>query len=294
MDAAGVAEDELFAYDGLYQVTQRQRGVLNTARTAITGTPERKESTRLAGGETDRAHARPSRGGAAVRRLLHQHFDPLGNWQEYTLHANGTVQNDQSHTHAHNQANQIIGITPNSGTPAAIAHDYAGNMTKTAPDKDSDWTKGYNLKWDAWNRLVEVRRQEDDTHVATYHYDGLFRRTHSTVDGTDRHFLYDRAWRILEERPGSESATHDRLYTWGLRHRTDMVCRDADLPVPVSDSSASADSSSTSLSVQRHYVAYDWISPTAILDPASGDPVERYSYSAFGPLRRRMTAAERR
>jgi RHS repeat-associated protein len=256
VDAAGIAEDELFDYDGLYQVTQRQRGVLNTARTAITGTPERQEDFE---------------------------FDPLGNWEAYTLRANGTVQNDQSNTRTHNEANQITGVTPNSGTAAAIAHDHAGNMTKTAPDKDGDWTKGYKLKWDAWNRLVAVRRQEDDTLVATYHYDGLFRRTHSTVDGTDRHFLYDRAWRVLEERPGSETATPDRLYTWGVRHRTDMVCRDAELPGIGSAGSDSGDSGgSSSTSIRRHYVAYDWISPTAILDLTSGDPLERYSYSAFG------------
>jgi len=159
-------------------------------------------------------------------------------------------------------------------------------MTKTAPDKDGDWTKGYKLKWDAWNRLVAVRRQEDDTLVATYHYDGLFRRTHSTVDGTDRHFLYDRAWRILEERPGSETASPDRLYTWGLRHRTDMVCRDAELAAVGGSGSSAGSSSSSSLSTQRHYVAYDWISLAA----ANGAPVERYGYSAFGQ-RKVMDAA---
>ncbi len=123
--------------------------------------------------------------------------------------------------------------------------------------------------------------QEDDTLVATYHYDGLFRRTHSTVDGADRHFYFDRAWRVLEERPGSETATPDRLYTWGVRHRTDMVCRDAELP-GIGSAGSSAGSSSSSLSTQRHYVAYDWISPTLILAAANGAPVERYGYSAFG------------
>ncbi len=224
--------------------------------------------------------------GTGMANTIRFVFDtPLGNWESYTLRdATGTVPDDQSTTRSHNAANQITAISQESPAPApaAVAHDYAGNMTKAAPDKDGDWQKGYHLKWDAWNRLVEVRRQEDNTLVASYQYDGLFRRTLSTVGGANRHFLYDRAWRILEERPAAQTAAPDRLYLWGLRHRTDMVCRDAELPVPGSDSSASAGSSSTSLSVQRHYVAYDWISPTAILDPASGNPVERYSYSAFG------------
>ena len=33
---------------------------------------------------------------------------------------------------------------------------------------------------------------------------------------------------------------------------------------------------------EKFYVAYDWISPTALLDPSTGDPVKHYSYSAFG------------
>jgi RHS repeat-associated protein len=286
---AGVMEDELFAYDGLYQVTQRQRGVLNTARTAMAGTPERQEDF---------------------------DFDPLGNWEAYTLRANGTVQADQSHTRGHNQANQITAI---NGAAARVAHDFAGNMTKSAPDKTGDWSKGYTLKWDAWSRgdwresrptapqrspkggraerrrsrqhsrLVEVRNQHDSALVAVYQYDGIFRRTISTTGGTARHFFYDHAWRILEERPGNASGAPDRLYTWGLRHRTDMVCRDARPVTPPAGSSSSSDSGTGSASV-RHYVSYDWISPIAIIDASTGTVQERYSYSAFGQ-RRIMDAA---
>ena len=190
-------------------------------------------------------------------------------------------------------ANRITAI---KGWAARVAHDFAGNMTKAAPDKDGDWTKGYSLKWDAWNRLVEVRNQHDDTPVASYQYDGLFRRTHSTAGGNIRQFLYDRAWRIFEEHASHSPSTssfipHTSYCVWGLRHRTDIICRDADLPAAGTGSdSGSEGSDSSSTSIQRHYVVYDWISPTALLDPSTGDPLERYSYSAFGQ-RKIMDAA---
>ncbi len=55
------------------------------------------------------------------------------------------------------------------------------------PDKDGDWSKYYQLKWNAWNRLVEVKDSTSAV-VATYAYDGTTRRITKTISGVVRHY----------------------------------------------------------------------------------------------------------
>ena len=59
-----------------------------------------------------------------------------------------------------------------AGVTTHVAHDAAGNMTKVP--KPTSWTAHYDLKYDAWNRLTEVK--DGASTVATYEYDGLNRR----------------------------------------------------------------------------------------------------------------------
>ena len=251
-------EDELYAYDGLYQVTGRQRGNLSNDRLAIAGTPQRREDFG---------------------------YDPLGNWTSYAAQANGSALVTQTRTH--NQANQTTGIanTVPAGSVLGITHDAAGNMTQAPPDADGDWTKGFKLTWDAWNRLVSVRRGSDNTEVGAYQYDALFRRTarYLSSEGYWRHEYWDGAWRLVEENTGS-ATTNRRNYIWGLRNRNDLVCRDFTAPAGGSGSATSGSGSGGVILNTRHYVAYDWINPTAIMD-RSGAVLERQSFSAFGQCR---------
>ena len=117
-------------------------------------------------------------------------------------------------------------------------HDKAGNMT-TLP-KPSSLATGLTCKWDAWNRLVEVK--EGATVVGRYEYDGLGRRAKSHVDsqspanpnGVDAyvHFFYNQGWQELESRvsasenTGPESLQPLYQYVWSRRYIDAPVLRD--------------------------------------------------------------------
>jgi RHS repeat-associated protein len=249
-------EDELYGYDGLYQVQSRKRGHLNSSRDDI----------------------------ASPARIEDFTYDPIGNWNNYKLTTDTGVGNlDQDRTH--NKSNQIKTIDESDDL---VAHDPAGNMTTVTParhatdENAADWTKGYLCTWDAWNRLVKTAKQESpSTVVAQYQYDALFRRTLHTADGTTHHEYWDAAWRLMEERSGS-ATTPDYQYLYGLRHRNDLILRDA--PAASESSESSSSSSSTSADTTRLYVTYDWINPSAIL-ARHGEILERQSFSAFGQRR---------
>ena len=74
-------QDELYLYDGLYQVKGRKRGNLNGDHTGISGTPARQEDFTC---------------------------DPLGNWNNYTVHLDGTEDLNQDRTH--NKSNQLTAL----------------------------------------------------------------------------------------------------------------------------------------------------------------------------------------
>ena len=86
------------------------------------------------------------------------------------------------------------------------AHDAAGNMT--SGPKAGDETTRLHSTYDAWNRMVAVKKDDGqgkagDT-VAVYRYDGLYRRIAKAVangenwDRTD--YYYNESWQCLEER----------------------------------------------------------------------------------------------
>ena len=221
-------QDELYAYDGLYQLTDFQRGVLDTPHTGISGTPAAEEALT---------------------------FDPTGNWNAYVAQAGGSTTLNQARTH--NQANELTQIDSSS---SLVAEDAAGNMTKVP--QPGSWSAGYDLKYDAWNRLVEVT--DVDGTVATYRYDGLNRRISKTVgDEYPRHFYYTDKWQIIEERVNT-STSADRQFVWGIRYIDDLVLRDK--------------------GTERLYAIQDYFQPTAVMD-ASGAVLERYGYEAFGTSR---------
>lgn len=227
---ASAKQDKFYQYDGLGQVTNANQGNLNINRTAIAAIPATAEAFA---------------------------YDPIGNWQNYQRDEGGFPVLEQPRQN--NQDNQIVSL---SGIAASISYDANGNMTATPPDKDGDWSKGYTMSWDAWNRLVQVSDAQTTGEVARYAYDGTTRRTTTESTSVVRHFFYNEVWKCVEERLDA-STTPEQQYFWSMRpgHRDELLRRD---------------NSGTSL-----YCLMDYFDPIAITDD-DGTVEERYSFSAFG------------
>ena len=166
-------------------------------------------------------------------------------------------------TRANNVANEITEII-NPGGTLTPTYDSVGNML-TMPTAPSTSTGQYALKWDAWNRLVEVK--DGDISVANYRYDGAFRRLSKANASETRQYYYNENWRPVEERV---STFVDRQYTWGLRDRWDLL--------RCIYSTAGGSSS------EAYYCIRDYLDPVAIVG-IDGVVKERYTYDAFGKVR---------
>jgi len=217
------------------------RGDLNANKDAITGTPAWEEDWSL---------------------------DMTGNWTDYVQKTSGSTDLDQDRTH--DKANEITEIDSSS---THVAHDKAGNMTKTP--KPDNWSAHLDLTYDAWNRLVKVEDGEDT--VAEYEYDGRnFRTVKRTYEGGQlaetRHFYYNGGWQCLEERlesGGQISGYADRQFVWGLRYIDALILRDRD-----TDANGTLD--------ERTYALQDPNWNVVALAETDGDVAERYAYDAYG------------
>jgi len=154
--------DELYHYDDLYQLIAADRGQLTGhPSTPAISSPDFEQDWTL---------------------------DALGNWSAFD-------DDGDSQTRDHNAANELEEID-DSGTN--VDHDDAGNMT--AIPQPGDDTEAYNLKYDAWNRLVEIEDAAASVVVAKFEYDGTGRRilkiydsqSLGTPDGVDacEHYLH--------------------------------------------------------------------------------------------------------
>jgi RHS repeat-associated protein len=229
-------QDRFYSYDGLGQVKDSALGNLNINRTAIAGIPAQKEAF---------------------------DYDSIGNWKDYLRQSDGLTTLDQKRRH--NEDNQLIELNANA---SGLSYDATGNMTACRPDKDGDWSKGYTLVWDAWNRIVQVKNAQNAAIVAAYAYDGLTRRVTATISSTVRRFFYNDVWKCVEERVGT-SSNPDRLYFWSCRtgHRDELMRRDrASSGGPINETL---------------WCLMDYFDPIAVVN-GSGAIQERYSYTAFG------------
>jgi RHS repeat-associated protein len=116
---------------------------------------------------------------------------------------------------------------------------------------------GLKGKYDAWNRLVEVRDSNDNL-IAQYEYNGLNQRIKKTVGTTVTKSFFNENWQEVE------SVTNEQItsYVWGLRYIDDLILREKD--------------------EERLYSLADpnW-NVVAICD-ATGNIQERYTYDVFG------------
>ena len=211
------------------------------------------------------------------------------NWNMYQQNNAGTL--DIHQTRAHNASNQITGI---DSVSTGVSYDNNGNMLNVPTNGQELDGPSRKLVWDAWSRAdwrearqitqrvtrrvsrpwggLRINRlrkvlDENDNVIAEYQYDGLMRRTTSTVSGTVRHFYYDDQWRSIEERLGT-ATTPERQHLWQPGDRWQMILRDRSTL-----NNGTLD--------ERLYSLKDELDPVALSD-TSGNVVERYAYSAFG------------
>jgi hypothetical protein len=191
--------DELYTYDGIYQLRTFKRGALNATKDAIVG--------------------------GTLTFAQEWTFDPMGNWTNFKEDAagDGTFELDQNRTH--NKYNEITQI---AGSSSHVAHDRAGNTT-TMP-KPTDWNAHFDNVYDAWNRLVTVKDAANK--VIDNANDALNRRTLKKVYTAGvlscmRHYYFSAEWQILEERKDAATLA-DRQFVWGLRYIDDLILRDRD------------------------------------------------------------------
>jgi RHS repeat-associated protein len=188
---ASTGQDQHFGYDGLNQVTERQRGLLNINTTAAGGIPAQVENFS---------------------------YDETGNWITYKQKNEGALDIDQSRVN--NQSNQMTQV---DGSSAGISYDKNGNML-SVPTGEGLTGPSRKLVWDAWNRLTKVT-DENDNVIAEYDYDGLSRRTKVTSGGVTKHSYYDDQWRTVEERLDS-STTPVTQHVWHPTDRWELLFRD--------------------------------------------------------------------
>ncbi|NQT40548.1 MAG: RHS repeat-associated core domain-containing protein [Planctomycetes bacterium] len=244
--------DELYSYDGMYQLTNMQRGNL------VVGAEEEDWEILSSNFAEDWA------------------LDPTGNWSTYKQDTNGNGTWNLTQSRTHNKANEITAIASAS---THVAHDAAGNMT-TIPKPD-DWDDHFDLTFDAWNRLVKV--EDSGTTVAEYEYDARNSRVlkltyESGILDETRDFYFNEHWQCLEERvepssgsssSGGSLASAERQFLWGLRY--------IDAPV-LCDRDTTGDGT---LDERVYYLNDANMNVTALVD-ADGGALERYVYDPYG------------
>jgi len=244
--AAGQNFDELYSYDGVNQLRSFQRGSLAGGQTAIASGSEN----------------------FAQQWTL----DATGNWAQFQEDDTGSGTWSLDQTRTHDTANEIASFAAIAGAVwAQPAYDRNGSMI-SLPQPASQ-SASFTCTYDAWNRLVKVVDASTSYTVAEYQYDGRGFRVLKDVytsgaASETRHFYYNGAWQVLEERVGTFTAAN-RHYVWGVRYIDDLVLRDR-------DTTGDGALDERLFAVQEP----NW-SVTAIADP-SGSVVERYCYSPYG------------
>ena len=233
--------DQRFVYDGLNRLTQFREGRLHANSPLFLSTDRKQEWDR----------------------------DQLGNWSNFKEDEDNDGTWDTDQDREHNAANEVTSIDAIS---THTAHDEAGNMTKVVKPS-SNWTAHYDLKYDAWNRLVEVK--DGSTVIQTNEYDGLHRRVvrdETGGSGDKVHFYYSGRQVIAEHKEVSGSEDSDPLneYIYHPHYIDAVLCRDYD---PETDGSS-----------DRYHHLYDaTYNVTASVD-SNKNVVERYHYDPYGKV----------
>jgi RHS repeat-associated protein len=202
-------------------------------------------------------------------------LDQLGNWFGFNEDSDGNGTNNLVQTRYHNSVNEIdtnnnhadgpgASITATTGTNwADPAYDAAGNAT-TLPAPLSP-TSTLALKYDAWNRLVEVKNSSNVV-ITTNKYDSLNRRIVRDEPGASgvTRYYYNEDWQVMVEATGTGTPTPTAIYAYHPRYVDAIAHR------------MRANDSHTYLHDANFNV-------TAMIEPDS-DVAERYSYTPYGEV----------
>ncbi len=225
--------DETYTYDDLHRLATMTRRELGTG-----GTPARTEDWTL---------------------------DAVGNWKEFDIAEDGSATLEQ--TRSVNNANELTGFVNTTGASwASPGYDAAGGMT--AVPSPLDMTAALTAKYDAWNRLTELRDAASNL-VAEYQYDAKNRRIRKVMaDETYYDYYHDTGVRILEIRRNGDTDPL-KQYIWSQRYLHSPVLRFRDADTDGQD-------------IQVHYYLTDANFNVTALADAAGEVIERYVYTPYG------------
>ena len=273
----GYDYDNAAAYDGLNRLRYYRRGYI----TDDVGDSDEKEIT----------------SGATLTRYHDLSLDQVGNWGLFFEDDNGNGTADLLQIRKNNVANEIYDGTPGNAITEYVGaswidptYDANGNMTLAPrPGDEHTDTEGLVCKYDAWNRLVEVTKDDEGPpRVAKYRYDGQNQRIakltpngESNWDRTD--YYYNAAWQVVEERTISNQASELTVatqptfqYVWSLQYIDKPILRDENKDPGSDDTCDDGDPDE-----RLYYTCDPWFKITALIE-TDGTVAERYAYNPYG------------
>jgi RHS repeat-associated protein len=239
--------DEAYTYDGLDRLSKTNRGTL------------------ASGTVTD---------GNSTWQQSWSTLEALGNWRSFVWDLDGGAGGGAAVTQSrtHNAVNELTGFSGTGATWITPVFDAAGNMTQ-APKVGAETTR-IHLKYDAWNRLVEVDNDSSGSPgsaIATYAYDGLNHRISKTVSGDTYDYYYNESWQVLETRKNADTDPLEQ-YVWDIRYIDAPVLRWRD-----SNTDGTVDDT-------LYYTNDANMNVTGLVNATNGTVVERYTYDPYGKV----------
>ena len=178
----------------------------------------------------------------------------------------------------------LVKLVTDTFTSACLAvpptYDSAGNLTDDGL---------YQYAYDAWNRLVEVRRHTTDAPpgspqrlVATYSYDGLGHRIYKHVENSgnmnrEEYFYYNSRWQLLEI--DNAAGVARQQFVWGTNYIDEAVCMDVDTDTSGGGYGDCMDTGS------RHFFYMQDANWNVVALREGASIVERYQYDPYGTVR---------
>jgi YD repeat-containing protein len=160
--------------------------------------------------------------------------------------------------------------------------DFASAAVSPSYDDNGNLTFDgvYKYKYDAWNRLVQVRAGEGaESVLATYTYDATGRRIKKVVsnagDLDTTEVYYYAGPQMIETRNGSEDAT--RQFVFGPQYVDEPIRMDVDTDVP-------GDGDCIDTGDKAFYYHQDANYNVIALTDSAGAVVQYYLYDAYGKV----------
>jgi len=268
MGTPPTGKDEFYIYDGLDRLIKANRGNLSSG--TITDA-NAAFSQAWAAWDTDHWASR---------------LDALGNWPVFKQDDNGGGSGDAgwelSQTRLHNKVNEIDNDDNHANAPSGSisggswilpVHDAAGNMT-SGPKPGAETTR-IHMKYDAWNRMVEVRNDSGGNPgslIITCRYDGANRRIQKIVAGSPdvTYDYYYSGYQVVEVRKDGDTDPYEQ-YVWDIRYVHSPVLRWRDTTSPPDGN----------VDETLYYTNDANFNVTALME-TDGDVVERVVYDPYG------------